>query len=240
MNKREFMIRLQYELRPLPEKERVEILEEYDAHFEFGKQLGRTEEEIAKELGVPEELAEELLGDGARYEQPSYGGYAQSQGMQGPPPQYPPPHDPYAYRGDRHQAPPYQGQGPYQGQQAYPGQPPYPPYEPYPQKSSWSARIFGLIGIGFASLILVPLLIAFWGVVVSLVAVAGILLLMPVIYAVKLLLGGPFFGGELSVVLIVFGLGIFFSQFMVWFVKVYGKLNLGYAKWIVNTAKGGI
>lgn len=243
------MSKLQFELLALPERERMEILEEYDAHFEFGKQQGRTEEEIARELGVPEELAMELLGNGngerydQRYDQPQqaftsytqqasqpeytqqphYTAFNQQQtfatdsGMQGPPP---------GYGGAAPNG--YQGNAQWQ-----------PPYEPQPYRRSVGSVLFVLIGIFFASLFVVPLLIAGWGVCISLVAVAVTLLLLPAIYVFKLVLGGPFFGGELSMVIVVFGLGIFFIQLVWWIMKMYGKMNLGYGRWIINTIRGG-
>lgn len=233
MNKQQFMSRLQFELLPLPEHERSEILEEYDAHFEFGKQQGRTEEEIARELGVPEELAVELLGNGdgerydQRYNQPSqhssYGSYGQQQtfasdlGMQGPPPGF-------------GQTAPNGFAGHAQWQQ---------PYEPQPSRRSAGGILFILIGIFFASLLIIPLLIAGWGVCISLVAVALTLIFLPAIYVFKLVIGGPFFGGELSAVVVAFGLGLLFIQLVWWILKMYGKMNLGYGRWIMNTIRGG-
>ncbi|WP_193726900.1 HAAS signaling domain-containing protein [Paenibacillus guangzhouensis] len=52
----------------MPVQERSELLQEYAAHFEFGRQNGKSEEEIAQELGHPVELAYEILGD--RYVDP--------------------------------------------------------------------------------------------------------------------------------------------------------------------------
>lgn len=63
MNKAEFMSLLERNVVLLPVQERNELLAEYSAHFEFGRQHGKTEEEIARELGNPVELAYEILGD---------------------------------------------------------------------------------------------------------------------------------------------------------------------------------
>lgn len=63
MNKQLFMKELQKQLAPLSAVERKELLSEYEDHFVFGLQNGRTEEEIVRELGDPVELAKEALGD---------------------------------------------------------------------------------------------------------------------------------------------------------------------------------
>ncbi|OPA74714.1 hypothetical protein BVG16_23455 [Paenibacillus selenitireducens] len=63
MNKAEFMGLLERHVVLMPPQERYELLAEYSAHFEFGRQHGKTEEEIARELGNPVELAYEILGD---------------------------------------------------------------------------------------------------------------------------------------------------------------------------------
>lgn len=57
------MSQLQKLLAPLSAVERRELLSEYENHFVFGLQNGRTEEEIVRELGDPAELAKEALGD---------------------------------------------------------------------------------------------------------------------------------------------------------------------------------
>lgn len=63
MRKAEFMHILQRNVLLLPVEERNELLADYEAHFEFGKQNGKSEEEIARELGNPIELANEILAD---------------------------------------------------------------------------------------------------------------------------------------------------------------------------------
>ncbi|GAA0136457.1 hypothetical protein YSY43_32980 [Paenibacillus sp. YSY-4.3] len=63
MNKSEFMSLLSIHLSVLPPEERNELMEDYEAHFAFGLQNGKTEEEIVRELGEPAELAQEALGN---------------------------------------------------------------------------------------------------------------------------------------------------------------------------------
>ncbi|WP_019635503.1 DUF1700 domain-containing protein [Paenibacillus fonticola] len=63
MNKSEFISLLSNHLSALPPEERNELMEDYEAHFAFGLQNGKTEEEIVRELGDPAELAQEALGN---------------------------------------------------------------------------------------------------------------------------------------------------------------------------------
>ncbi|MCR8658748.1 DUF1700 domain-containing protein [Paenibacillus endoradicis] len=59
MNKDQFLTILRKELKSMPIKEQNELLEDYETHFAFGVQAGKTEEEISLELGNPLELAQE-------------------------------------------------------------------------------------------------------------------------------------------------------------------------------------
>lgn len=59
MNKEQFLTLLRKELKSLPIKEQNELLEDYETHYAFGAQAGKTEEEISLELGDPLELAQE-------------------------------------------------------------------------------------------------------------------------------------------------------------------------------------
>ncbi|MCD9022198.1 HAAS signaling domain-containing protein [Cohnella silvisoli] len=62
MNKLEFIETLRYYLAALPEDERNELLRDYEAHFIYGQQNGKSETEIARELGDPLALAREAIG----------------------------------------------------------------------------------------------------------------------------------------------------------------------------------
>lgn len=63
MNRQQFMQAMEIHLRSMDPFERAELLADYDQHFELGLREGRLEEEIARELGQPEEIAKEVLGD---------------------------------------------------------------------------------------------------------------------------------------------------------------------------------
>jgi len=63
MTKQQFMNELDRRLKTLPTEERMDILQDYRDHFEFGAEAGKTEEEIALKLGQPSQIARELLAD---------------------------------------------------------------------------------------------------------------------------------------------------------------------------------
>lgn len=63
MNKSEFLANLRAHLSVLPPEEQNDLLEDYEAHFAFGLESGRAEEDIVQELGDPAELAKEALGN---------------------------------------------------------------------------------------------------------------------------------------------------------------------------------
>lgn len=57
MNRVEFINTLKIELGNLPPSEVEDILYDYEEHFEVGLSKGKTEEEIARELGNPRSIA---------------------------------------------------------------------------------------------------------------------------------------------------------------------------------------
>lgn len=74
MNKKDYLDLLRYYLRDLPDLVVEDIVYDYEEHFNIGLAKGKTEEEIAKELGYPDDVAKEYLkGDfNKRPERPSY------------------------------------------------------------------------------------------------------------------------------------------------------------------------
>ncbi|KRG14904.1 HAAS signaling domain-containing protein [Lederbergia galactosidilytica] len=63
MNKREFLLELERYLRSLSTVEKNDILQDYEEHFTFGIEEGKSEEEISAALGSPKQLAREILAD---------------------------------------------------------------------------------------------------------------------------------------------------------------------------------
>lgn len=62
MNKREYLYQLEKYLQGFPEDEVRDILSDYEEHFHIGISKGKTEEEISKELGKPEDIARTYKG----------------------------------------------------------------------------------------------------------------------------------------------------------------------------------
>ncbi|WP_000164671.1 HAAS signaling domain-containing protein [Bacillus wiedmannii] len=63
MTKNKFLQQLNASLKRLSEKERADILKDYEEHFTFGLEEGKSEEEIVTSLGSPAQIAKELLAD---------------------------------------------------------------------------------------------------------------------------------------------------------------------------------
>lgn len=63
MNKEHFLIELKIYLRPLSHEKQIDFLNKYEQIFEEQLAQGKSEELIAKELGKPLEIAEQILED---------------------------------------------------------------------------------------------------------------------------------------------------------------------------------
>lgn len=57
MNQEQFMTRLRSLLGGLSSEVAADILYDYEEHFQIGKEKGKTEEEISRSLGTPEQIA---------------------------------------------------------------------------------------------------------------------------------------------------------------------------------------
>lgn len=64
MTRQQFISILESRLAALPADERRELIQDVESHFIFGLHNGRTEEEIARELGDPFEIARDALSGG--------------------------------------------------------------------------------------------------------------------------------------------------------------------------------
>lgn len=63
MNRQQFMQAMELILRPMNRLERAELLADYAHKFTVGLREGKSEEDIARELGHPEEIARKVLGE---------------------------------------------------------------------------------------------------------------------------------------------------------------------------------
>jgi len=61
MTKYQFMKQLDSLLKRLSSEERQDILQDFEEHYAFGLQAGKTEEQISASLGSPHQIAKELL-----------------------------------------------------------------------------------------------------------------------------------------------------------------------------------
>lgn len=61
MNKQTFMLELKRQLAPLKESTRLEIIADFDEHFQNGALSGKSAEQVSEELGNPRELAQQYL-----------------------------------------------------------------------------------------------------------------------------------------------------------------------------------
>lgn len=61
MNKEHFFIELKIYLRPLSAQQLAFILDKYETLFDDGVATGQSEEEVAKSLGKPKDIAEQIL-----------------------------------------------------------------------------------------------------------------------------------------------------------------------------------
>lgn len=60
MTKNEYLKQLDKHLKHVTKEDRQDVLAEYETHFISGQEDGKSEEEIARELGNPKQLAREL------------------------------------------------------------------------------------------------------------------------------------------------------------------------------------
>lgn len=70
MNRSEFMQILEESLEPLSSQEVYDILYDYEEHFNIGLSKGKTEWEIAKELGNPRDIAKSYIDSSNIHEPP--------------------------------------------------------------------------------------------------------------------------------------------------------------------------
>lgn len=60
MNKLTFLEELRYDLKNLSAKDREEIIQDFEEHFEIGRTEGKTDEEIIRSLGSPQQIAKDV------------------------------------------------------------------------------------------------------------------------------------------------------------------------------------
>ncbi|MBP1992668.1 HAAS signaling domain-containing protein [Paenibacillus eucommiae] len=230
MSKGDYFKELAYRLRGLPERERQNILSVYEELFQKAVENGKLEEEIAESLGYPRVPN----WDAAREPQPpSAPPQSAPRFDKATAPKTDPRVDPYSNpKFDPHYNAQY---NPY----AEPGS---HDLRPYPSKTeSGFKAIISSIALGFFNLIFVLGPFAgLCGVIIALYAVSAALLITPVLAVIgsitsnsmddMLLLG--------AAMLALFGVGLLFSLFTVWFSKLFIKLTGKYIRFNIKIIKG--
>ena len=64
MNKEQYLSELKSQLKSFPQKEIIDILAEYEEHFNLKIAEGYSEEEVSARLGSPKEIAEQFKSSG--------------------------------------------------------------------------------------------------------------------------------------------------------------------------------
>lgn len=73
MNKKDYLNELYSRLSGMPESERMEIMRDYEEHFDAGIENGKTEGQICSELGSPEMNARQYINERPARNAYSYG-----------------------------------------------------------------------------------------------------------------------------------------------------------------------
>lgn len=220
MNKNEFIALLRAHLSVLPPEEQNELLEDYEAHFEFGLQSGKTEEEIVLELGEPAELAKEALGnryipqDHVYWYGPDPAGRANA----------PEPNSAARAGNDR----------PAGNTPAYTG-----PGLTAVKRRGVFAGVMVYIGLFFLNLIVVPLLLSLWSAFAGFAAIALGGIISPLALGLEFTVHHQFNPGKLFAAVACVGIGILLAVGSRYLFIGMLRLSTGYWKWNVRIAKGG-
>ncbi|MCM3700910.1 HAAS signaling domain-containing protein [Paenibacillus macerans] len=221
MNKNEFIALLRVHLSALPPEEQNELLEDYEAHFEFGLQSGKTEEEIVLELGEPAELAKEALGN--RYIPQDhvywYGSDPAGRGAGAPEPNL-------AARGGADR--------PAEAAPAYAG----PGLAAVKRRGAF-AGVMVYIGLFFLNLIVVPLLLSLWSAFAGFAAIALGGIISPLALGLEFAVHHQFNLGKLFMAVASIGIGILLAVGSRNLFIGLRRLSIGYWNWNVRIAKGG-
>lgn len=212
MNRRMFMTALERELRLLDEGERMELLSDYEQHFEMGLAEGKTEEDISRELGHPRELALEALGD--RYAPPAQEAASPAFTYNN------------AYGASNNAGVPFTASMPYVTE----------------SRSSHRAfrSFFSAIGMFFLNLIFaLPIFATVWSVWLAVAVTSAAGVLAPFLALADFMFQEQrVIWAEASVSITMLGIGILLGIFSLWAAKRLGMLTRSYVSWNVKVVKG--
>ncbi|WIV19015.1 DUF1700 domain-containing protein [Paenibacillus polygoni] len=210
MNRLQFMNRMKEGLVPLEAQERAELLSDYEQHFDMGLSEGKSEIEIAVELGNPEDLIKEALGD--RYFQDFQDRELLSQGRVH----------------NEEQIPNNKSS---QGSPALPKE---------TSNQGTTARFFRATGLVFLNLLLaLPIALTIWALWISVAGISVSGILAPLLAILDfIMVHQQVVLPELFVSLVFLGLGILVGIFALWSMRRLGQWTAGYFKWNRTVLKG--
>ncbi len=234
--KDQFLVRLESELAPLPPEEREELMEDYRSHFMFGLQNGKTEEEIAGELGDPREIAQEALHQRSGSSTVNAGGAT----------------DPvFWYYGQEPRIDSAAAQGGGKGGGAYPGtyssaysganfgtSPGSRHPEPEARRRSAAVWVCAAAGLFFLNIVMIPVLLALWSAVIGIAAggVGGVL--SPVALLLDYWNTGTYFPAKGFASMSLAGCGILLLILTKLSAGALYKLSANYAGWNIRAMRG--
>ncbi|MEI5994553.1 DUF1700 domain-containing protein [Candidatus Enterococcus mansonii] len=218
MNKEHFLIELKIYLKPLSNQQQTFVLDKYDAIFTERLAGGETEEQIAKSLGKPRSIAEEILQE---FDITVPEKKLERDGWQ----EIQPTVDSNYY---------------YDDSSEHPYDPSYQSYE-RPRRSTFArlCQVFGILSLNF--------LLMFW-VIFSIIMfffsgwlAAVLFLLSPILGGFSVIAGlndGTMF--QLFVSIFLFGAGIIGLLILTPLTKAFAKILRRYAQWNLRVLRGDI
>lgn len=219
MNKNEFIALLRAHLSALPPEEQNELLEDYEAHFEFGLQSGKTEEEIVLELGEPAELAKEALGNRYIPQDHVYWYGPDPAGRAGTP--------------EPNHAAPAGTDRPTEAVPAYAG----PGLRAAKRRGAF-ASVMVYIGLFFLNIVAVPLLLSFWSALAGFAAGALGFIISPLALGMEFAVHHQFNLGKLFAAVACVGIGILLAVGLRYLFAGMRRVSIAYWNWNVRMAKG--
>lgn len=224
MNRMEFIALLETNLSALPPEERAELLEDYEAHFSIGLENGKTEQEIAQELGDPVELAKEALGNRYVPKEHVYWFGPEASGRENA-------KAAGETAGDHRANQTFAGESNAGGLTGN--------FSPSRTGRGVFATSMVYTGLFFLNAIVAPLIVSLWALGISLAACALSGLISPLALGLDYLVRGDFYPAKGFAAIALVGIGILFTIASRHAFKGLNRLTSSYLAWNVRVAKGG-
>lgn len=211
-NKEQFLAILDQQLSPLPKEEREELMDDYRSHFLFGLNNGKSEADIAAELGDPYEIAAEALGDRSTPQS--------RESLSGD----------YTVQDDRRSG------------GANPGNYEFIGYAPGVRGRKRSGWLTGSIytGLFFLNLFVLPLLLGVWALLAGFAATGAGCILSPIEVAVDYAINDVYTPAKLFVSIFLVGVGILLVIALRPLYRGLLQFTIRYFGWNGRVAKGKV